>query len=56
MIGIDIGATEVRGRAQRASVRQMLVERRRELLNEIQSRVRCSRGRIQQGPPQLAIG
>jgi hypothetical protein len=43
MIGIDIGATEVRGRAQRASVRQMLVERRRELLNEIQSRVRVVR-------------
>jgi DnaK suppressor protein len=43
MIGIDIGATAVRGRAQRASVRQMLVERRRELLNEIQSRVRVVR-------------
>jgi DnaK suppressor protein len=43
MIGIDIGATEVRGRAQRASVRRMLVERRRELLNEIQSRVRVVR-------------
>jgi len=43
MIGIDIGTTEVRGRAQRASVRRMLVERRRELLNEIQSRVRFVR-------------
>ena len=42
MIGIDIGTTEVRGRAQRASVR-MLVDRRRELLNEIQSRVRFVR-------------
>jgi DnaK suppressor protein len=40
MIGIDIGATQVRSRA---SVRQMLVERRRELLNEIQSRVRVVR-------------
>ena len=43
MIGIDIGTTEVRGRAQRVSVRRMLVERRRELLNEIQSRVRVVR-------------
>jgi DnaK suppressor protein len=43
MIGFDIGATEVRGRAQRASVRRMLVERRRELLNEIHSRVRVVR-------------
>jgi DnaK suppressor protein len=43
MIGIDSGATDVRGRAQRASVRQMLVKRRRELLNEIQSRVRVVR-------------
>jgi DnaK suppressor protein len=43
MIGIDIGTTEVRGRSQRASVRRMLVERRRELLSEIQSRVRVVR-------------
>jgi DnaK suppressor protein len=43
MIGIDIGATEVRGRGQRASVRRMLVARRRELLNDIQSRVRVVR-------------
>ena len=41
MIGIEI--REVRGRAQRAGVRQMLVERRRELLSEIQSRVRVVR-------------
>ena len=40
---IDIGTTEVRGRAQRANVRRMLVKRRRELLNEIQSRVRFVR-------------
>ena len=43
MISVDIGTTEVRGRAHRASVRQMLVERRRELLNENQSRVRVVR-------------
>jgi DnaK suppressor protein len=33
----------VRGRAQSANVRRMLVERRRERLNEIQSRVRVVR-------------
>lgn len=43
MIGIDIGTTELRGPAQRTGVRRMLVERRRELLNEIQSRVRVVR-------------
>jgi chorismate mutase len=43
MIGIDIGTTEVRVRALRADVRQMLVERRRELLSEIHSRVRVVR-------------
>ena len=43
MIGVDIGATEGRGHARRASVRRMLVERRRELLIEIQSRVRVVR-------------
>ena len=43
MISIDIGAIEVRGRAQRANVRRMLVERRRQLLNEIHCRVRVLR-------------
>jgi hypothetical protein len=58
MISVDIGTTEVRGRAQSANVRRMLVERRRELLNEIQSRVRVVRevGSSKEGPPQLAIG
>lgn len=43
MICTDIRTTDVRGRAQGANVRRMLVERRRELLNEIQSRVRVVR-------------
>jgi DnaK suppressor protein len=43
MFGIDIGTTEVPVRAQCADVRQTLVERRRELLSEIQSRVRVVR-------------
>ena len=43
MIGTDIGTTEARGRAQTANIRRMLVEQRRELLSEIQSRVRVVR-------------
>lgn len=43
MIGIDIETTELRGRAQRTNVRGTLVERRRELLNEIHRRVRVVR-------------
>lgn len=39
----EVGAIEVGGGTPREDVRRMLVERRRELLNEIQSRVRVVR-------------
>jgi hypothetical protein len=40
MICTEVGAIEVGGGTPRDDVRRMLVERRRELSNEIQSRVR----------------
>ena len=43
MICIEVGAIEVNSGASHEDVRRMLVERRRELLNEIQSRVRVVR-------------
>jgi DnaK suppressor protein len=43
MICTEVGAIEVGGGTPREDVRRMLVERRRELLNEIQSRVRVVR-------------
>jgi DnaK suppressor protein len=43
MICTEVGAIEVNSSAPHEDVRRMLVERRRELLNEIQSRVRVVR-------------
>ena len=57
MICTEVGIAEVVVGERRDDIRRMLVERRRELLNEIQSRVReCSRSRIQHEPPLNGIG